>query len=169
MKIMSKYNHCSFAVSTWDWNQYRYYLSDKKLLVKENYNQYYDNSMITNVNNNHVLQVNEQNEKTRLLSSDYYKCPLNAQKGIFSMKIKAPEPSINFDVILEIAETETVYFDTRFIVLNQKVKPNVWTKINGVFNLAIPSQTPRTAGIFVYINNRDKKRLLIDNAKLLME
>ncbi len=169
LKLVSKYNHCSMATGYWNFDNFWYNLSFKKVVIKDDFNHYFDKTRTITSNNITYLRIPSTDEITHLLSISYYKVPPNVRKGFFSMKVRTAKAQPGFNMELWVTHQDSIYFSTTMVYIDKKMTPGKWNRVTGIFYIHIPPETPRECGLFIYVYNKDREEIEIDQARIEIE
>jgi len=167
LKIMSRYDYAFFGRSPWDWREYKYFVSFANYTQKENFNHYYKPEYITKQGRNSILNINPEQEYSRLLLFDCNQLPDYIKKETISMDIKSDEENLDFFTCIEIVNADTTLLKDLFHTQCNKPHKNKWEHVKLSYSVKkINSFDLSKSKMLVFIWNKNRQKFVIDNVKI---
>jgi hypothetical protein len=168
-KIIHRYNHFYFGRYTWDWREYKYYLSNEHYQLKENFDNYKEPERTLLENNNRALHVNSMNEFYHIAKFGYNELPGYFKHMHYSLRVKPLETPLQLELCMTWLKKDSVIYYKTNPIQNKKFQPGKWKNIHEktVVDASLCHQAPDS--VFIYIWNIERKEFLVDDITICFE
>lgn len=165
LKIINRYDHCYFGKVHWKYKDFSYYLSFERLVLRQNFNVYPYPNKTPELDGNKILNINNEDEFSKLAETTKEKLPSMVKRAVISMKIKSSEPTVFMETSVRVQLNDSIYYNTSCAMLVNNLQPNKWREARGILYFHLPKDIPSNAVVNFFIWNREKYAFQVDNFK----